>query len=77
MMPTQGYLPPQDINGMTSESAALAEQLVMMDNLSRQRELKVLRDKYPTFHDLVMQAIEAVRSRQSSEGRQMIQQGGM
>lgn len=76
MLPSQGFLPPQDIQGMEGAATGLAEQLSMMDNASRQNELKVLREQHPTFHALVMQRLDDVRYQQQVQGRQMMMGGG-
>ena len=76
LLPSQGYQPPQTVDQMESAAMSLAQQLSMMDPVSRNNELKVLRDQYPTFHAVVMQRLEDVRYQQQQEGRQMMMSGG-
>ena len=77
MLPSTGFVPPQSIDQMESAAMSLAQQLSMMDPMSRENELKVMREQYPTFHAVVMQRLDEVRRQQGQEGRQMMLNGGM
>ena len=69
---------PQTLQGMSEQAQMIAEQLVVMPDPDRKRELKALRETNRDLHGLVMSSMDRIRSEARSQGGQMLlQQGGM
>ena len=77
VLPSQGYQPPTDALGMDQAATQLAQQLSMMDHMTVQNELRVMRDRHPTFHAIVMQRLEQTRNQQGTMARQQMMAGAM
>ena len=77
MLPSTGYVPPMAPDQMEEAATALAQTLAGMDPMSRDRELKIIRDRYQTFHAIVRTRLEQADQQMGQQGRQMmIGQGG-
>jgi len=71
-LPSNGFIPPSNLMDFEASAQALAQQLVMMPPAQKDQELKILRDKYRTFHAVVLKAMQQVRDQAATQGRQQM-----
>jgi hypothetical protein len=76
MLPSQGYTPPQLPDQMEEAAVALAQTLSMMPPQARQQELRILRERYKTFHSIVVVRLREADNANAQQGRQMMMEGG-
>jgi len=76
MLPSQGYVPPQLPEQMEEAAVALAQTLSMMPPAQRQQELQILRERFKTFHSIVVVRLREADNANAQQGRQMMIGGG-
>jgi hypothetical protein len=65
------------LDDLEAEAAAVAQQIMMMDMSTRNKELRNLKQQNETLHALVKQALTDLESQASSQGVQAARQGMM
>jgi hypothetical protein len=72
LLPSEGFMPPQDVAQVESQAVIMSQMLGGMDQMMRDHELTILRETNSTFHAAVIKELENLRNAAAAEGRQMI-----